>query len=119
MLLFRGEMKPDFLFEMLVNFRLPCLHFPRRSQCSPVDSYAQSQSMLVLAGKWDEIPITEHGFPYFATGNPSSAGPLSQSVGGNSFGRDSRQHKRHRDSQRYLHAAMIATIHGEVARGTS
>ena len=76
MLLFRGEMKPDFLFEMLLNFRLPCLHFPRRSQCSPVDSYAQSQSMLVLAGKWDEIRIAKHAFHYLPSGKLSRSRPF-------------------------------------------
>ena len=47
---FRGKMKCDFLFEDLLNFRLPCLQIDLARLDGAIQAHAQRQAMLVLMG---------------------------------------------------------------------
>ena len=53
--LFCVEVITDFLPKMLFNLGLPCFQFSRSRKTGPVDAHTQSECVLVLSGKGDEI----------------------------------------------------------------
>ncbi len=59
-LFFRRKVMLNLEREVLLDFNLPRLHFARGRQRRAVDSYAQCECMLVLAGEWNQAFVAKH-----------------------------------------------------------
>src|ERR1700690_2072354 len=57
---FSAEMKSDFLFKDLLNFRLPRLQIDLSRLDGTVQTHAQRQAMLVLVGERNQVLVSKH-----------------------------------------------------------
>ncbi len=54
-------MNGNFLFDDLLNLSLPRLRVNFSGSRGSIDAHTQGQRVLVLAGKWNQVLVAEHG----------------------------------------------------------